>query len=132
MSDATTGAGRVILLVEDNVFNADMLSRRLTRIGFVVLVAEDGLTAIERAQQRPDLILMDVSLPNIDGFEATRRLKADPMTAAIPIIVLTAHAMMSDRQAAIDAGCDEFETKPVEFARLIEKITRLLGAGALS
>ena len=131
MSDPTTGAGRVILLVEDNAFNADMLSRRLKRIGFAVLVAEDGLTAIERAQQRPDLILMDVSLPNIDGLEATRRLKTDPVTAAIPIIVLTAHAMMSDRQAALDAGCDEFETKPVEFARLIEKITRLLGAGAL-
>lgn len=130
MSDTAPGAGRRILLVEDNAFNADMLSRRLKRVGFEVVVAEDGLIALDRAKDGPSLILMDVSLPNIDGLEATRRLKGDPSTQAIPIIVLTAHAMMSDRQAALDAGCNEFETKPVEFARLIEKITRLLDAGA--
>ncbi|MFN7917824.1 MAG: response regulator [Vicinamibacterales bacterium] len=132
MSTPLAGAGRRILLVEDNVFNADMLSRRLKRVGFEVTVAEDGLTALARAKDGPDLILMDVSLPNIDGLEATRRLKSDAGTNGIPIIVLTAHAMMSDRQAALDAGCNEFETKPVEFARLIEKITRLLDAGALT
>lgn len=132
MTTPLAGAGRRILLVEDNVFNADMLSRRLKRVGFEVTVAEDGLTALARAKDGPDLILMDVSLPNIDGLEATRRLKSDAGTNGIPIIVLTAHAMMSDRQAALDAGCNEFETKPVEFARLIEKITRLLDAGALT
>ncbi|MGE3958509.1 MAG: response regulator [Vicinamibacterales bacterium] len=122
---------RRILLVEDNAVNADMLSRRLKRAGFTVDLAEDGLLAIERAGSgRPDLILMDVSLPQVDGLEATRRLKADASTKAIPIIVLTAHAMMSDRQAALDAGCEEFETKPVEFARLMEKIARLLDTGA--
>lgn len=131
MTAPGAGAGRRILLVEDNAFNADMLSRRLKRVGFDVVVAEDGLTAVDRAKERPDLILMDVSLPNIDGLEATRRIKNDPETNAIPIVVLTAHAMMSDRQAALDAGCNEFETKPVEFARLIEKITRLLDAGVL-
>lgn len=131
MTAPGAGAGRRILLVEDNAFNADMLSRRLKRVGFDVVVAEDGLTAVDRAKERPDLILMDVSLPNIDGLEATRRIKNDPETNTIPIVVLTAHAMMSDRQAALDAGCNEFETKPVEFARLIEKITRLLDAGVL-
>ena len=131
MTAPGAGAGRRILLVEDNAFNADMLSRRLKRVGFDVVVAEDGLTAVDRAKERPDLILMDVSLPNIDGLEATRRIKNDPETNTIPIVGLTAHAMMSDRQAALDAGCNEFETKPVEFARLIEKITRLLDAGVL-
>lgn len=122
-----------ILLVEDNAFNADMLTRRLTRAGFGVVLAEDGLLAIQRAHsEHPDLILMDVSLPNLDGLEATRRLKADPETKAIPVIVLTAHAMMADRQAALDAGCQEFETKPVEFTRLVGKIKRFLDTGAHS
>ena len=129
-SGHTAAAVSRILLVEDNAFNADMLIRRLKRLGYAVAVAEDGLLAIERAtSERPDLILMDVSLPNIDGLEATRRLKAEPATQAIPVIVLTAHAMMSDRQAALDAGCDEFETKPVEFTRLVDKIRRFLDAG---
>lgn len=129
-SGHAAAVGPRILLVEDNAFNADMLSRRLKRLGYTVVVAEDGLLAIERAtHERPDLILMDVSLPNIDGLEATRRLKAEPATQAIPVIVLTAHAMMSDRQAALDAGCDEFETKPVEFTRLVDKIKRFLDAG---
>lgn len=119
-----------ILLVEDNAFNADMLTRRLTRAGFGVVLAEDGLLAIERAHaEHPDLILMDVSLPNLDGLEATRRLKSDPETQAIPVIALTAHAMMADRRAAMDAGCQEFETKPVEFSRLISKIRRFLDSG---
>jgi len=129
-AEARAAAKRRILLVEDNAFNADMLTRRLERAGFAVILAEDGLLAIDRARMdRPDLILMDVSLPNIDGLEATRRLKADEATVAIPVIVLTAHAMMSDREAAFASGCQEFETKPVEFARLLEKITRLLPTG---
>ena len=119
--------GSKLLLVEDNAFNADMLSRRLTRRGYVLVLAEDGLSAIERArQERPDLILMDVSLPHVDGWEATRRLKADPDTAGIPVIALTAHAMTSDREASFAAGCQEFETKPVDLGRLIEKIEVLL------
>ncbi|MGC4084401.1 MAG: response regulator [Vicinamibacterales bacterium] len=119
-----------ILLVEDNAFNADMLTRRLMRAGFGVVLAEDGALAIERAHtEHPDSILMDVSLPNMDGLEATRRLKADPETNGIPVIALTAHAMLADRQAALDAGCQEFETKPVEFARLVGKIKRFLDTG---
>ncbi|MFN7983196.1 MAG: response regulator [Vicinamibacterales bacterium] len=122
-----------VLLVEDNTINAEMLSRRLTKRGYAVTLAEDGLTALERAgSEKPDLILMDVSLPELDGLEATRRLKADPATAPIPVIVLTAHAMVSDRQKSFDAGCQEFETKPVDLARLLEKMERLLGAGAHS
>jgi len=119
-----------ILLVEDNDFNADMLSRRLTKRGFVVTIAADGLQAVERAGAvQPDLILMDVSLPGIDGWEATRRLKADPATARIPVIALTAHAMASDRQTSLDAGCQEFETKPVDLARLLQKIEQLIAPG---
>lgn len=122
-----------VLLVEDNTINAEMLSRRLVKRGYAVTLAEDGLQAIERAvAEKPDLILMDVSLPELDGLEATRRLKADPATAPIPVIVLTAHAMVSDRQKSFDAGCQEFETKPVDLARLLEKMERLLGAGAHS
>lgn len=122
-----------VLLVEDNTINAEMLSRRLSKRGYAVTLAEDGLQALERAgSEKPDLILMDVSLPELDGLEATRRLKADPATAPIPVIVLTAHAMVSDRQKSFDAGCQEFETKPVDLARLLEKMERLLGAGAHS
>jgi CheY-like chemotaxis protein len=119
-----------ILLVEDNDVNADMLSRRLTKRGYAVTIAADGLQAVERAGAlRPDLILMDISLPGIDGWEATRRLKTDPATAPIPVIVLTAHAMASDRQKSLDAGCQEFETKPVDFARLLQKIEQLIALG---
>ena len=119
--------GACVLLAEDNALNADMLSRRLTRSGYRVVVVTDGLAAVERAGvERPDLILMDVELPEIDGWEATRRLKAAPETAHIPIIALTAHALVFDREASIAAGCDEFETKPIDFTRLLDKMTRLL------
>ena len=122
-----------VLLVEDNTINAEMLSRRLAKRGYTVTLAEDGLQAIARAQaELPDLILMDVSLPELDGLEATRRLKQDPATAPIPIIVLTAHAMVSDREKSFEAGCQEFETKPVDLARLLDKMARLLGQGAQS
>lgn len=122
-----------VLLVEDNTINAEMLSRRLAKRGYTVSLAEDGLQAIARAQsESPDLILMDVSLPELDGLEATRRLKADPATASIPIIVLTAHAMVSDREKLFEAGCQDFETKPVDLARLLDKMARLLGHGAQS
>lgn len=120
-----------VLLVEDNMINAEMLSRRLAKRGYEVSLAEDGLQAIARAQSElPDLILMDVSLPELDGLEATRRLKADSATAAIPVIVLTAHAMVSDREKSFEAGCQDFETKPVDLARLLDKMARLLGQGA--
>ncbi len=116
-----------ILLVEDNEMNLDMLSRRLKRRGFEVLAAEDGKAGIElAAAQQPDLILMDMSLPVIDGWEATRRLKADPETAGIPVIALTAHAMAEDRQEALAAGCDDYDTKPVEFKRLLRKMAAFL------
>jgi len=116
-----------ILLVEDNEMNRDMLSRRLTRRGFEVLIAENGELAIAMtASERPDLVLMDMSLPVIDGWEATRRLKADPATAAVPIIALTAHAMDSDREQAMAAGCDDYDSKPVDLPRLLGKIENLL------
>ena len=116
-----------ILLVEDNEMNRDMLSRRLMRRGYEVLLAEDGAQALAvTAAERPDLVLMDMSLPVLDGWEATRRLKAAPETRSIPVIALTAHAMTSDRDKASAAGCDEFDTKPVELPRLLEKIERLL------
>jgi CheY-like chemotaxis protein len=112
-----------ILLVEDNAMNRDMLMRRLMRKGYEILVAEDGAQAIETArEEHPDLILMDMSLPEIDGWEATRRIKADDATRAIPVIALTAHAMAGDRARALEAGCDDYEAKPVDFARLIDKI----------
>ncbi len=112
-----------ILLVEDNEMNLDMLSRRLRRKKFEVLVAEDGQAGIEVAlAEQPDLILMDMSLPVLDGWEATRRLKASPETRHIPVIALTAHAMAEDRKDALAAGCDEYDTKPVEFKRLLRKI----------
>lgn len=116
-----------ILLVEDNETNRDMLSRRLARKGYEVILAADGLEGMRMAQgQAPDLILMDMSLPLLDGWEATRQLKADPSTQATPIIALTAHAMSGDREKALEAGCDEYETKPVEFQRLLTKIEALL------
>ena len=119
-----------ILLVEDNDINADMLGRRLTRRGFEVVRAIDGLRAVSMAHDdHPDLILMDMSLPEIDGWEATSRIKRDARTAAIPIIALTAHAMVSDRQRCLAAGCNEFETKPVDLERLLEKMNTLLTAG---
>ena len=118
-----------VLLVEDNEMNRDMLSRRLTRKGYEVVVGEDGEAGVEMAtSENPDIILMDMSLPVIDGWEATRRIKADAQTSAIPIIALTAHAMASDREKAMAAGCDDYDTKPVELARLLEKIEKLLGA----
>ena len=116
-----------ILLVEDNELNRDMLSRRLNRRGFEVLIAENGERALALAsEQMPDLVLMDMSLPVVDGWEATRRLKADPATAALPIIALTAHAMASDRERALEAGCDDYDSKPVDLPRLLEKIEKLL------
>ena len=116
-----------ILLVEDNELNRDMLSRRLIRRGYQVVMAVDGEEAFtSAAREQPDLILMDMSLPKIDGWEATRRLKADPSLCAIPVIARTAHAMAGDRERALEAGCDEFDTKPIEFERLLAKMERLL------
>ena len=120
-----------VLYVEDNEMNRDMLSRRLQRRGFEVLIAEDGEQGvILAAAEKPDLILMDMSLPVLDGWEATRRIKAAPDTRHIPIIGLTAHAMAADRDKCLEAGCDDYDTKPVELGRLLEKIERLLGTGA--
>jgi two-component system, cell cycle response regulator DivK len=117
-----------VLLVEDNEMNRDMLSRRLIRRGFQVVFAMDGQQGIDLARsERPDVILMDMSLPIIDGWEATRRLKADDATRSVPVIGLTAHAMSGDREKAIEAGCDDYDTKPVELDRLIGKIERILG-----
>jgi CheY-like chemotaxis protein len=117
-----------ILLVEDNEMNRDMLARRLQKRGFNLLLAEDGLVGVNLAQtQLPDLILMDMSLPGMDGWEASRLLKADPATAGIPIIALTAHAMAEDREKALGAGCNEFETKPVDLTSLLAKMETLLG-----
>ncbi len=117
-----------ILLVEDNELNRDMLSRRLERRGFQVLIAVDGAQGVAMAQsEAPDLVLMDMSLPVVDGWEATRRLKAAPETRAVPIIALTSHAMVGDREKAIEAGCDDYDTKPIELPRLLEKIDRLIG-----
>ena len=120
-----------ILLVEDNPENRDMLSRRLIRRGFEIDFAEDGLEAVNKAGQGlPDLILMDLSLPIMDGWEATRRIKADQATRAIPVIALTAHAMASDRERALGAGCDDYDTKPVDLERLLGKIQALLPGAA--
>ena len=122
-----------ILLVEDNEMNRDMLSRRLERKGYRVVVAPDGKEGLSLARSlTPDLILMDVSLPVMDGWEVTRLLKADESTRHIPIIVLTAHALVGDREKAFTAGCDDYDTKPVEFVRLSEKIENLLMARKLS
>ncbi len=117
-----------LLLVEDNEMNRDMLARRLERRGYQVVVAVDGAEAIAKAEsESPDLILMDMSLPVIDGWEASRRLKAGPATRRIPLIALTAHAMAGDREKALRAGCDDFDTKPVDLPRLLEKIQQHLG-----
>ena len=123
-----------ILLVEDNEANRDMLSRRLSRQGFEVSIAVDGGEGVEIAKRDlPDLVLMDMSLPVMNGWEATRALKADAATRGIPVIALTAHAMAGDREQAISAGCDDYDTKPVELPRLLEKINALLArAGATS
>ena len=119
-----------ILLVEDNEMNRDMLSRRLERRGYQVAIAVDGEQGVAMAQsEAPDLILMDMTLPVLDGWEAARRLKGAPETQAIPIIALTAHAMVGDREKAIEAGCDDYDTKPVDFQRLLEKIEAILGKG---
>jgi len=120
-----------ILLVEDNEMNRDMLSRRLTRQGYEVVLAQDGARGVAMAtEERPDLVLMDMSLPVLDGWEATRRLKSDPATRVIPVIALTAHAMAADKEKALAAGCDDYDTKPIELPRLLEKITQLLSKGA--
>ena len=116
-----------ILLVEDNDMNRDMLSRRLVRNGYEVLLAMDGQQGIDMAlSERPDLILMDMSLPVLDGWEATRRIKAAPQTKSIPVIALTAHAMAGDEQKAREAGCDDYDTKPIELPRLLAKIESFL------
>ena len=120
-----------ILLVEDNELNRDMLSRRLLRKGYDVLIAKDGAEGVAvAAAERPNLILMDMSLPVLNGWEATRRLKAAPETRPIPVIALTAHAMSDDKQKALQVGCDDYDTKPIELPRLLEKIERLLRAPA--
>jgi two-component system, cell cycle response regulator DivK len=116
-----------ILLVEDEEMNRDMLSRRLERRGYQVVIAVDGGQGLRLARsEAPDLILMDMSLPVLDGWQATRQLKAAPTTQAIPILALTAHAMAGDREKALEAGCDDYDTKPIEFARLLSKIQGLL------
>jgi two-component system cell cycle response regulator DivK len=116
-----------ILLVEDNEMNRDMLSRRLVKRGYEVVVAVDGQDGVDKARaETPALILMDMSLPVLDGWEATRELRADPATRSIPVIALTAHAMAGDREKALAAGCDDFDTKPIELERLLGKIEALL------
>jgi len=121
-----------ILLVEDNEMNRDMLIRRLNRKGFETVAAEDGRLAVAKAgSESPDLILMDKSLPELDGWDATRIIKNEAATSDIPIIGLTAHAMVGDREAALDAGCDEYETKPIQFTQLLDKINALLDSDAV-
>jgi CheY-like chemotaxis protein len=120
-----------ILLVEDNEMNRDMLSRRLIRSGYDVVIASHGGEGVQKAQdEAPDLILMDMNLPVMDGWEATRRLKEAPQTRAIPVIALTAHAMEGDQKTALTAGCDDFDTKPIEWSRLLGKIQGLLQRSA--
>jgi CheY-like chemotaxis protein len=122
-----------ILLVEDNEMNLDMLSRRLERRGFQVIIATDGATGVTMAQtERPDLILMDMSIPVLDGWEATRRLRAAEATSRMPIIALTAHAVVGDRERCLAAGCNDYEAKPVKFESLLVKIETLLNGGAPS
>ena len=118
-----------ILLVEDNEMNRDMLTRRLERKGYEVVIAVDGQAGVDMASSAsPDIILMDLSLPVMDGWEATRQIKADPATQGIPLIALTAHAMAGDEQKAREAGCDDYDTKPVDLKRLLGKIGNLLGS----
>ena len=120
-----------ILLVEDQEMNRDMLSRRLKKRGYEISIAVDGAEGVDKARsEAPDLILMDMSLPVMDGWEATRTLKADEATRPIPIVALTAHAMSTDRDKALEAGCDAYETKPVDLSRLLETIQKLLEARA--
>jgi CheY-like chemotaxis protein len=122
-----------ILLIEDNEMNRDMLSRRLQRKGYQVVLAVDGQSGVEMAQtQGPDLVLMDMSLPVLDGWEATRRLKLDAATRHIPVVALTAHAMSSDRAKALEAGCDDYDIKPVDLQRLLGKIEALLNGGKMA
>ena len=119
-----------VLLVEDNEMNRDMLSRRLVRRGFEVVFAVDGEHGVDLARsEKPDIILMDMSLPVMDGWEATRRVKSDEATRHVPVIALTAHAMSGDQEKALAAGCDDYDTKPVEIDRLVGKIERLVSAG---
>jgi CheY-like chemotaxis protein len=122
-----------ILYVEDNDDNVYMLRNRLTRAGFTVVIATDGVQGVAMAgSERPDLIIMDLTLPDMDGWEATRRIKADPATKHIPVVALTANAMEGDREKALAAGCDDFDTKPVELPRLLDKIRALAPAGSAS
>ena len=122
-----------VLLVEDNEMNRDMLSRRLIRRGFEVLIAVDGEQGVRMSKSElPDLILMDMSLPVLDGWGAARQIKAESGTQAIPLIALTAHAMAGDRDKALEAGCDDYDTKPIEFQRLLDKIDRLLSESSIS
>jgi CheY-like chemotaxis protein len=117
-----------ILIIEDNALNLDMLTRRLERKGFSIIAARDGLSGIEKAnQEKPELIIMDLSLPMLDGWGAAKKLKADNVTKSIPIIALTAHAMKGDKEKALNAGCDEYDTKPVDFDRLLGKISKVTG-----
>jgi CheY-like chemotaxis protein len=119
-----------ILLVEDNEMNADMLSRRLIRRGYEVHIVRDGQKAVDTIESlKPDLVLMDMSLPVLDGWEATLRIKQNPKTKDIPVMALTAHALATERERALEAGCDEYETKPVEFERLLGKMEALLKRG---
>lgn len=116
-----------ILLVEDNEYNRDILSRRLLQVGYDVIIAVDGKAGVQKAEEfLPDLVIMDMSLPVMDGWEATRQIKAMQKTAAIPVIGLSAHAMAGDAEKAFQAGCDDYDTKPVDFKRLVSKITRLM------
>ncbi len=122
-----------LLLVEDNEMNRDAISRLLGRRGFTVLTAEDGEQGVRLCREfMPDLVLMDLGLPGIDGFEATRQIKADPSTAPIPVVALTARALTSDREAALAAGCDDYDTKPVDLDRLVSKVRALLGPDGAS
>jgi len=122
-----------ILLVEDNEMNRDMLGRRLTRQGFTVCFAVDGPSGVSLAsEEMPDLILMDVALGEMDGWEATKRIKANPKTASIPVIALTAHAMATDRETSVKVGCSEYDTKPVDMPRLLGKINHCLNARSVS
>jgi CheY-like chemotaxis protein len=122
-----------ILLIEDNEMNRDMLSRRLVKRGYEVVIAVDGREGVDKARaESPALVLMDMSLPVLDGWEATRELRADPATRSIPVIALTAHAMAGDRERALAAGCDDFDTKPIELERLLGKIQALLARWSTS
>ena len=122
-----------VLLIEDNEMNRDMLSRRLTKRGYTVVMAIDGQQGIDMSvSEKPDIILLDMSLPVVDGWEAAQQIKANPVSAGVPLIALTAHAMASDRERAMSAGCDDFDTKPVELPRLLGKMETLLKAKGIT